>query len=277
MTLLTTLSAFVPTDRGTQRLAADVAYGPDSRMRLDIYAPNGRSPEKLPVIVFFYGGAWDTGSKAFYSFAGAALAKLGYVVFVPDYRLIPDVEYPEFLEDCADAVAWVRANAERYGGDAERLVLMGHSAGAYNAAMIAMAPHYRHRVGRPSGFIGMCGPYDFLPFDGPISLRIFGAVPNPKATQPLNHANDAAPPSLLIFGEKDTLVGPQNSRHLAAKLNGMGVRADLRGYSHMGHIGPLLALTLPLRWRAPILRECAQFLADVVPAIPTSSDAVVPH
>ena len=135
------------------RVAADIAYGEGARRRLDIYAPPNAS--NAPVVVFFYGGSWNSGSREDYEFVGRALASRGIVAVLADYRIYPEVRYPSFLRDSAEAVAWTVGEIDRYGGDAERLFVMGHSAGAYNAAMIALDGRWLAEYGiEPSVFVG---------------------------------------------------------------------------------------------------------------------------
>jgi acetyl esterase/lipase len=265
----------VPKDRGARQVARDIEYGRLKRQRLDIYAPKPASQEPRPVVVFFYGGAWSDGAREHYGFAARALAALGHVVVVPDYRLVPEVEYPDFLADCAAAVGFVGEVIGRYGGDARRLVLAGHSAGAYNAAMLALDGRWLPEAVRRSivGVIGLSGPYDFFPFDGPISRRVFGAAPEPLSTQPINHVGVQSPPMLLVSGGRDDLVLPRNSGHLAAALEAHGVPATLRIYPKLGHAETLLALSLPLRWMAPVLVECGSFLDRVTN--PATQEALI--
>lgn len=254
-------NALVPKDRGAARVAQDAAYGRDARQRLDVYAPARDAGAKArPVIVFIYGGSWQSGSKDGYGFAARALAAQGFVVAVPDYRLVPAVRFPGFVEDCAAAVRWVRANAGRFGGDGERIVLVGHSAGAYNAAMLALDPRFlggdRAAV---RGLVGLAGPYDFLPLDGPITRAAFGGAPDPVQTQPVTHAGAGDPPALLLHGAKDGTVLPRNSRALASRLAAAGVRAEAKIYPGLGHVGIVTALATPFRGRAPVLADTARF------------------
>ncbi len=259
------ISALVPKDGASRRVARGLSYGAGPRRKLDLYRPRHQGDAPLPVIVFFYGGAWNSGSRTHYGFAARALAAMGYLVVVPDYRLVPEIEYPAFLEDCAAAVGWVGDNAASYGGDPERLVLAGHSAGAYNAACLALDPRWLAPAQRASvvGVIGLSGPYDFYPFDGPISRRVFGQADNPRQTQPIHHVGPDAAPKLLITGGRDNLVLPRNSVNLSAALERAGVASSLRLYPRLGHAGTLLCLSLPLRWMAPVLEDCRAFLADV--------------
>jgi acetyl esterase/lipase len=262
LSLFTLFNALIPKDRGSRRLARDVPYGPEARHRLDIYAPR-KSEGPVPVVFFVYGGSWMDGDRRNYGFAGRALAALGYVAVIADYRLVPEIEYPGFLEDGAAAFSWVAEHIGRYGGDARRMALMGHSAGAYNAAMLALDPAYLKRAGlieRVRCVVGLSGPYDFFPFDGPISLRTFGAVRDPGATQPINHVTSASPPMLLGHGGKDRLVLPRNSVAVAQRLREAGVAVDEVHYPRLGHAEPLLALSRPARGIAPVLADVAAFL-----------------
>lgn len=258
---LRTFNALIPKDPGVSLVARNQAFRPGPRGALDLYAPRGTKPDaQLPIIVFFYGGSWNSGDKEGYAFVGRALAARGFVVAIPDYRLVPEVRFPAFLEDGAAAVRWVRANAHRLGGDPDRIVLAGHSAGAYNAAMLSLDPQWlggdRAAV---RGFAGLAGPYDFLPFDGPVTRAAFGQAPDPDATQPVRLASAGDPPSLLQVAGRDRLVYPRNSHRLAEALRAAGVPVELRVYDRIGHVGILTALSRPLRGRAAVLRDLADF------------------
>ena len=260
---LLTFNALVPKDGGTRLVAQDIAYGGDPRQQLDLYAPS-KPAGTLPVIVFFYGGSWNSGTRRGYAFVGRALAAQGFLVAVPDYRLLPAVRYPAFLEDCAAATRWVRANAGRYGGDGGRLVLAGHSAGAYNAAMLALDPRWlgddRKAV---RGLIGLAGPYDFLPLDPGVARDTFGSVKDPASTQPIGYASRDDPPAFLAWGTSDVTVRPSNSEHLAARLAGAGVRVEAHPYPGATHISIVTALARPFRGKAPVLADLAAFARSV--------------
>jgi acetyl esterase/lipase len=262
---LTAFNTVIPKDRGGVLLARDLAYGSNPRQRLDLYGPRKLEPgTKLPLIVWFYGGSWSSGSKAGYAFAGRALAARGFLVAVPDYRLVPEVRYPGFLQDSAAAVTYLRANVGKYGGDAERLVLAGHSAGAYNAAMLALDPRWLGE-GRAAvkGLIGLAGPYHFLPLDAAATRDAFGQVADLAFTQPLNFADAGDPPALLLHGADDTLVRPRQSTALAERLTQAGVPAQSRLYPGIGHIAIMTALAKPLRGKAPVLDDAAAFALRV--------------
>jgi acetyl esterase/lipase len=258
---LTAFNTLVPKDRNGTAVARGEAYGPHARQRLDLYAPRKlEAGARLPVIVWFYGGSWNSGERGGYAFAGRALAARGFVVAVPDYRLVPEVRYPAFLEDSAAAVRWVRANVARHGGDPDRIVLAGHSAGAYNAAMLALDPRWlgadRAAV---KGLVGLAGPYDFLPLDVASTQQAFGQVADLPSTQPVNQAGEGDPPALLLAGADDTLARPRQSARLAQRLSEAGVRAETKLYPGIGHVGIMTALSKPLRGKAPVLDDVSAF------------------
>src|ERR1700744_5976030 len=176
----------------------DIPYSAGSRHKLDVFQP--RSAAGAPIVIFFYGGGWRSGRKTMYGFAGRALARRGYVAVLPDYRVYPDAKYPDFLDDGAHAVRWVKDNAAKIGGDPASIFLMGHSAGAHIAAMLSLDARWLAKVGLApgrdiAGFIGLAGPYDFLPLRDEIYLTIFGG--NRPETQPICHVTPGAPPALL--------------------------------------------------------------------------------
>lgn len=263
---LRVFDALVPKDGGVRLAAHDAAFGPDPRQRLDVYAPADRRPVH-PVIVFFYGGSWNSGTRSGYAFVGRALAARGFVVAIPDYRLVPQIRFPAFLEDNAAAVRWVRGHVAGLGGDPDRLVLAGHSAGAYAAAMLALDPRWLGADRRAvRGWAGLAGPYDFLPLDQPVTQAAFGAAPDPAATQPVTFASAGDPPAFLATGDRDTLVGPRNSDVLAARLVAAGVPVERRRYAGVGHVGLVTAIARPFRGRAPVLADMIAFARNVTGA-----------
>ncbi len=240
----------------------ELAYGGHPRQRLDLYRPKGVAGA-LPVVVFFYGGGWEAGDRAGYRFAALALVEQGFVVAVPDYRVHPEVGFPAFLEDSAKAVAFVRAHAAQHGGDPKRIFLMGHSAGAYNAAMLALDERLLAAEGVPvsaiSGMVGLAGPYDFLPLTSKTLQTIF-AEPDMSKTQPITFARKDAPPMLLATGDGDGTVYPRNTRNLGRRLSELGAPVETIEYAGLGHAGIVIALSPLFRGTAPVLDDVTRFL-----------------
>lgn len=263
---LRTFNAVVPKDAASLRTAQGVAYAPGPRRMLDVYAPRRTSPGtgNRPVVVFFYGGSWSSGTRTGYAFVGRALAARGFVVVIPDYRLVPDVRYPAFVEDGAAAVRWTEAHAADYGGDPTRIVLAGHSAGAYIAAMLAVDDRWLGTARLPiRAFVGLAGPYDFAPFDVPASRAAFGDWPRPAETQPIAWAGKGDPPTLLLVGDDDHVVQPRNSEALASRLRAGGVSVELKRYPKVGHIGLVTSFAKPFRGRSPALDDTVAFIDRV--------------
>ncbi len=246
------------------RVSGDIAYGASPRQRLDIYAPRlGRAG--APVVVFFYGGNWTEGGRGDYAFVGHALASRGIVAVIADYRLYPEVHYPGILDDAAAAVAWTAREIGRYGGDPTRLFVMGHSAGAYNAAMVALDPSLlaKHHL-QPSdlrGWIGLAGPYDFLPIENKTVQPVFYFPDTPRASQPIEHVSAASPPALLIAAQNDKVVNPvRNTGAMANKLRGSGVAVKEYYFGNVSHAALVGSLAGPLRMLAPTLDTVLHFI-----------------
>jgi len=246
-------------------VAVDVPYGGDGDVALDVFAHNGPAAADAAlrdVIVFFYGGGWQNGSKEAYRFVGSRLAEQGFVVVLPNYRHYPEEPFPAFVEDAAAAVAWVFEHAGDYGGDPARVFVMGHSAGAHIAALVHFDERYRQRAGAsraPCGFIGLSGPYDFLPLVGDELEAIF-----PRAlrddSQPINFVNGSEGPVLLVHGLQDNTVKPRNSAKLAEVIRQAGGAAELQIYDGRGHVGVLLSLSRPFAFLAPTLDSVTDFV-----------------
>lgn len=239
-------------------------YGPDPRQKLDVYIPDDlKAP--APLLLFFYGGGWQSGARADYAGVGQAFASKGVITLVADYRLYPKVAFPAFVEDAARATAYAHSHAASWGGDQNRLFVAGHSAGAYNAVMLGSDPAYLKALGGElswiAGIIGIAGPYDFLPLTDPSYIAIFHGRSNP-AILPLRHIADAPrhPAMLLIAGSADTTVEPGNSSRMAAALKAHGDKAETISYRGVGHIGIIASLLPPLRFTTPLRDDMLRFI-----------------
>ena len=254
-------------------IVRDIPYvsGPlagDPRLTLDVYRPDAL-PGPLPVVVFIYGGAWRHGSKGDYLFAAAALSRAGNVVVVPDYRLFPQVRYPDFLADCAHAVVYARTVCSTWGGDPDRVFVVGHSAGAYNMAMLALDRRLLEAAGgsrdRSAGFVGLAGPYDFAPIQDRDAREVFGATADDPTGQPISYVDGGNRPMLLLAGVDDETVLPRNTTALAATIRARGGPVVSKVYPGVGHVGMVLALTPGFQNRAPVLADIEAFIATTPP------------
>lgn len=254
------LNALTPT-RGFD-LATGLVYDEGKNLRLDIYTP--KDVQNAPVVVFFYGGRWSTGSKDEYKFVGEALASRGFVAVLPDVRQYPAVRFPAFVDDAARSVAWLRNNASTYGGSPDKIFVMGHSSGAHIAAMLALKEEFLARAGGSRswlrGMIGLAGPYDFLPITDPELRDLFAPPEKFEQSQPILYAEGDNPPMLLLHGEDDETVWVKNTRNLAAQIKKAGGPIETVIYPKMSHRLIVNALAKPLRGQTDVLQHVAEFV-----------------
>lgn len=245
-------------------LKKDISYGNDKRQMLDIYIPQQKN-DSAAVIVFFYGGSWQSGNKDDYRFAAQALSSKGYITVIADYRLYPQVHFPAFMDDAANAFKWVHSHIKEYGGNPQKLYLCGHSAGAYIAVMLTVNDSYLRAAGADrkwiKGTIGIAGPYDFLPFTDPKIKEIFSSEKD-VFSQPINYVTSGLPPMLLVTGDEDTDVYPKNTRNMAAKLRQYNDMVKEIIYPDVAHIGIILSLADGFRGKAPLLADIDKFIKE---------------
>jgi acetyl esterase/lipase len=278
-TSISFLIANVPASFGPYQRTTDIAYGGEKRQKLDVYVPadpNGPEATRTavrassaalrPVVVFWYGGSWQDGSKSEYRFVAAALAERGFIAVLPDYRLYPQVKFPDFVDDAAKAVAWVQQHAEEFGGDPRHIVLMGHSAGAHLAAFVALKPDFLIRAGgKPewiAGLVGLAGPYAMTPNTRALR-KIFGRPYTAADYQPVRFVSPKAPPTFLAHGLDDHLVSVHQSEALRDALRRNDVRVEAELYPDRGHADVVAAFSVPARHRAPVLDDAVKFIESV--------------
>jgi acetyl esterase/lipase len=251
----TLLNTTVP--RSGYKLQADIPYGDGPRRTLDLYTPETPRADGKAVI-FFYGGSWNSGKKGDYLFVGQTLAERGITCIIPDYRLYPEVRFPAFVEDGAQATRWA---VDKVG--VENLFVMGHSAGAEIAAMLAVNTPYLVKVGvdrmRLRGLIGLAGPYDILPITSAKLIDTFGGANNPQ-TQPLTFAKAPLPPALLLHGTTDDTVYPRNSERLAAAWRAAGAPVELKLLPGVSHIDIVAAFSDFLHKRATTREDVVEYV-----------------
>ena len=237
-------------------------YGIHPRQKLDIHIPT-KIKKNADVLIFYYGGRWQYGNKELYRFVADAFTSKGIVTVIPDYRVYPEADWPDFIQDGADAYAWTYANIEKYGGKPGRIFVMGHSAGAHISAMVALNEDLLDPVvKRPCGFIGLAGPYDFLPIDQDDIKQVFGTASNLDLTQPINFVGVDEPAMLLLHGSSDTTVKPGNSKRLARKMSQFSGKAILKLYKDVDHSDILVSLSSTFRSSNPSLDDSVKFIEE---------------
>ncbi len=274
------LNSLVP-DSGYQ-LQSNISYGPHERQKLDIYTPKTPSNQPKKIVIFFYGGSWDSGEKADYKFVGEALSSQGFIVVIPNYRVYPDVLFPAFMEDPASVAKWVKTNIQQYQplpnnltastnsstlasrDNVDKVFLTGHSAGAHLAVMLAVNPEYLAQVSlKPtdfSGVVGLAGPYDFLPLRAARLKVIFGAEAERWKSQPISFVDGKNPPMLLAVGRKDSIVAPYNTDHMVKAIKSKNGAVDIAEFAQYGHIDMVAKLARPIRGDGALLKKMVEFL-----------------
>lgn len=256
-----TLNAFIPSDGYS--LTQNINYGLLPRQKLDIYQPK-QPIRKSPVVLFFYGGSWDSGNKEDYKFAAEALTSKGIVTVIPDYRVYPEVTFPAFMEDPAKIARWVKDNINEFGGDPNRIFLVGHSAGAHIAVMLSLNEQYlaaeNLKLTDFSGTIGSAGPYDFLPVKTNRLKEIFGPEQDRWKSQPIEFVKGNNQPMLLLVGLKDDTVWSRNTFNLAAKIKNKGGAVQVVEFPIFGHIDMVAKLAKPFRGDEMLIKSMVEFI-----------------
>lgn len=260
------MNAMVP-EQGYER-AMDIPYASRTRQKLDVYVPRARRSDApaAPVIVFFYGGGWASGDRGDYRFVGEALTSQGFIAVVPDYRIHPEAQFPNFVMDGAKAMRWVKDNIARYGGDPRQLFVMGHSAGAHLAAMLTLDWRYLTAAGMTPrdlrGMIGFAGPYDSPYLPTTTFNTVFGPEQGRWRSRPINFVDGRNPPMLLMTGDSDGIVSPVNTHRLAERITAHGGQVDVIELPDLAHAEIIARLAAPLRGDGDVLRRLAQFVRE---------------
>lgn len=257
------VNAFTPSPNG---LPVTLSYGSSERQRVDVYQAGRRKP----LVIFFYGGSWNSGSRTDYRFVARAFNELGYSVAIPDYRLTPEALYPDFLKDSAQAISLLINRAEEFGADPQRVILVGHSAGAYNAMMVALdqrwlSPEDRQRI---RGVIGLASPVNFLPIQLPAARLAFHWPNTPRDSQPIEHVSSSSPPILFINANNDPLVDPRiNSIAMAEKLRAANVYVEVENFDGplgmINHARLVATLSPTFQFLSPTLDKSRVFIERV--------------
>lgn len=262
------LNGLVPTDGHT--LTPNIAYGELARQKLDIYIPTNKTTSNnkklMPIVLFIYGGSWDSGEKKDYLFAAEAFTSKGYLTVIPDYRLFPEVKFPAFIDDAALASKWVKSHIAEYGGDPDQIFIVGHSAGAQIGLMLDLNTEYLARVNlKPDafkGYIGLAGPYDFLPLKSQRLKDIFGPEELRWKSQPINYVTGKNQPTLLLVGLKDDIVWPKNTFNLAKAIEAKKGPVKVVKFPDYGHVDMVTNIAKPFRGNSTLLDEIILFMRN---------------
>lgn len=256
------LNALIPRDGYTMHQA--MAYGTLTRQTLDVYVPNGQADKPLPVVLFFYGGGWDSGRKEDYLFAAEAFTSKGYLTVIPDYRIFPEVKFPEFMQDAVSACKWVKTNIACFGGDTDAIFIVGHSAGAHIGMMLNLNVQYlaleQLKPNDFRGFIGLAGPYDFLPLQSDRLKDIFGPEDLRWQSQPINFVTGKNQPTLLLVGLHDETVWPRNSHNLAKAIREKNGPVKVIDYPRYHHVDMIAKIAKPFRKFNTLLDDMVSFI-----------------
>lgn len=260
------------TASGGVTVSKDILYGDQPTQDLDIYYPKPLAQamkseqaitQTYPMVVFVYGGSWETGTKEQYAFVGQSLAQAGYVTAVINYRKAPEHVYPDYVEDTAKAIAWSFNNAESLYVDPQRVAVVGHSAGAFNAVAAVSNEDFLAPYGvSPSDIravVGIAGPYsyDFRKFE---SASAFPANATPDQVMPDRQIKGNQPPYLLLTAENDKIVYDSNTVKMTQALKDVGATVEngvIEGASHATSIG---AMAPPLRWINDVRAQVLTYL-----------------
>jgi acetyl esterase/lipase len=238
------------------RIERDLVYGKggDTEMKLDLAMPkDGDGP--FPVVVCIHGGGWRQGNRQQMSKTIEVLAGRGYVAVTPSYRLAPDAKYPAQIEDVKAAVRWLRANAKTYKINPDRVGAIGFSAGAHLACLLGVTNKDDDLEGKGGNadqssrvqcVVSFFGPTDLTRDDWTkevednILVPFLGATIKDKPelykkASPVAYVTKEAPPFLFFHGDKDKLVGLEQSKILAEKLQKAGASAKVVVVEGEGH------------------------------------------
>jgi acetyl esterase/lipase len=241
------------------KVLKDVAYGPHERNKLDLYIPPADRP--LPLVIWVHGGGWEGGSKAG---GGPAIMLLnkGYAVASINYRLSQHAVFPAQIQDCRAAVRHLRSMAKENNLDADHFGAWGASAGGHLVALLGTCgetdfPDEAGATKVSAGVQAVCdwfGPADFVHWGEHDATESGNGRPNAiarllggrvaekldlaKAASPVTHVAKASAPFLIVQGDRDNIVPPQQSEVLTAALKKAGVEAEMVVVKGAGHGGP---------------------------------------
>jgi acetyl esterase/lipase len=225
------------TPRKGYSVQENVAYGLRARHRLDLF--HTQTPrEHRPLIVFVHGGAWMHGDKKDYRFIGEAFAKEGFDVAVINYHLAPEHIFPASIDDLSLALNYLNVHQLKYQISTEKVVLMGHSAGAFNvmSALYHPKPYEIQCRSQITAIIGLAGPYHFDYKGDPICADAFDQNRPYQEVMPYYFVESNRVKHYLLVAENDDVVGLSNAVDLDRRLKEKGNYSQLWTVPRIGHI-----------------------------------------
>lgn len=258
------------------RVQQDLAYVPNGheRQKLDLYVPPSTTA-KPPLIIWVHGGAWLVGSKADCQVARTMVGH-GYALACINYRLSQQALFPAQIQDCQQAVRWLRSHADDDGFDGERIGVWGESAGGHLVALLGTAPDdpawTDGRVdvsSRVQAVVDWYGPTDFAKMGGthddahsPEARLIGGAVqdhlPQVAVASPLTYITPDDAPFLILHGDRDDTVPFEQSELLVNALRAAKVGVDFYSVRGAGHGGPAFHGAA----NGPVMQQVVDFFAS---------------
>jgi acetyl esterase/lipase len=211
----------------------DLAYGEHPKQKLDLYLPAGK-PSGAPIFIFLHGGGFREGDRAHYGYVARPFARHGIITVVASYRLTPEFRFPDQPEDVVGILRWVHGHIKDYGGDAKRIYLSGHSAGAILAATVGLDRGWLTRASLPADLIK-----GSVPVSGSYQLRVETGAPGytdaarVAEASPIHNIDPSPPPALVVAGSLERHAGP--SKELADKIREKGGRVELLILEGMDH------------------------------------------
>ncbi len=249
----------------------NIAYGTLPREKLDIYQPQASG--LYPVLIWVHGGSWNSGDKELYAPVAQKALSENFVIVIPGYTLYPQANAFQQAQEIAQVLAWTREHISAYGGDKNRIVLGGQSAGAHLSGLVVFDPNYLAALNHSSqeicGWYGIAGPYDineqlafqktFKGDDGTQLANIFGGAENFSRGSLTEFVRADLPPILLIHGDRDETVPLSISQHLQNALRAAGAKSELKIYAGAGHAG--LLFDALVQEKPTLIQDLASFIA----------------
>jgi acetyl esterase/lipase len=248
------------------RCVLDQSYGSDYWQRLDVYLPTAILQSSLPVFSFLPGGAWINGCKEWLAFMAPVLTSVPAVFVALSYRHAPAAKFPAQLEDTVEGLAWVHRNIVRWGGDAKRVYLGGHSAGGHLAALATLRRDALAARELPLDFIRAClpisAPFDLMSDDSVRRQKVAAFLEHPEdvtAASPIAHVEGNRTPFIITYGTEDLPELVPQAMQMIAALKSAGTSVEslvLEGRNHFNtHEDCALADSPWMREVSTLLRE----------------------